>query len=267
MPLLARLLLAFSLLLPLAPAMAQQQSQAVHPFAHQGVKEDATRYETYLKSNWKLSGKPGAELRRDGERMLRVDPRAASRSFAGAVVADSKDADAWIGLARALLAITPDPNKGSERYDLPVNASGAAYIGYERAQGDAAEGARARRARRRAAAALLLAPGHRCAEDEPRARRQRRRCARPTTSCAPSTASAWSTTRPSRRRPPRACACSSPKRSPAARSTSPSSSPSTARTRRASRPRTSSSASTALRTASATRCRCAPACRRPSRRS
>ena len=136
MPLLARLLLAFSLLLPLAPAMAQQQSQTVHPFAHQGVKEDAQRYETYLKSNWKLSGKPGTEQRRDGERMLRVDPRAASRSFAGAVVADNNDADAWTGLARALLAISPDPNKDSERYDLPVNASGAAYFGYERAQGD-----------------------------------------------------------------------------------------------------------------------------------
>ena len=68
--------------------------------------------------------------------MLRVDPRAASRSFAGAVVSDNTDADAWIGLARALLAIAPDPNKDSERYDLPVNGSGAAYLAYERAQGD-----------------------------------------------------------------------------------------------------------------------------------
>ena len=137
MPFLARLLLAFILVLPLAPAMAQQQqSQAVHPFAHQGVKEDAGRYEAYLKSNWKLSGRPAAELRRDGERMLRVDPRAASRNFAGAVVADSRDADGWIGLARALLAIPADPNKDNERYDLPVNASGAAYIAYERAEGD-----------------------------------------------------------------------------------------------------------------------------------
>jgi alpha-2-macroglobulin len=137
MPFLARLLLAFMPVLPLAPAMAQQQqSQAVHPFAHQGVKEDAARYEAYLKSNWKLSGRPGAELRRDGERTLRIDPRAASRNFAGAVVADGRDADAWIGLARALLAIPADPTKDSERYDLPVNASGAAYIGYERAEGD-----------------------------------------------------------------------------------------------------------------------------------
>jgi uncharacterized protein YfaS (alpha-2-macroglobulin family) len=135
MPLLARLFLALTLLLPLAPAMAQQ-SQAVHPFVHQGVKEDGGRYEAYLKANWKLSTRNAAEQRRDGERLLRTDPRAASRSFAGAVVADGRDADAWIGLARALLAIAPDPNKDSERYDLPVNASGAAYFGYERAQGD-----------------------------------------------------------------------------------------------------------------------------------
>ena len=135
MPLLARLFLALTLLLPLAPAMAQQ-SQAVHPFAHQGVKEDGGRYEAYLKANWKLSTRNAAEQRRDGERLLRTDPRAASRSFAGAVVADGRDADAWIGLARALLAIAPDPNKDSERYDLPVNASGAAYLAYERAAGD-----------------------------------------------------------------------------------------------------------------------------------
>jgi len=137
MHLLARAFLALLLMLPIAPAMAQQtSSSAVHPFAHQGVKDDAQRYEAYLKSNWKLSGKSAADLRREGERTLASDPRAASRSFAGAVAADARDAEAWTGLARALLDIPPDPNKDSERYDLPVNASGAAYIGYERAAGD-----------------------------------------------------------------------------------------------------------------------------------
>lgn len=134
--LIARLFLALILLMPFAPAMAQQTSQPVHPFAHQGIKDDAQRYETYLKSNWKLSGKNAADLRRDGERALNSDPRAASRSFASAAVANARDADAWIGLARALLAIPPDPNKDSERYDLPVNASGAAYLAYERASDD-----------------------------------------------------------------------------------------------------------------------------------
>ena len=51
-----------------------------------------------------------------------------------AVVADEKDAEAWIGLARALLAIQPDPNRSSERYELPLNASAAAYTAYQRAE-------------------------------------------------------------------------------------------------------------------------------------
>ena len=57
--------------------------------------------------------------------------------LAGAqVVVDGRDSESWMGLARALLAIQVDPDKESERYDLPVNASGAAYIAYERAQND-----------------------------------------------------------------------------------------------------------------------------------
>ena len=40
-------------------------------------------------------------------------------------------------MASALLATTPDPKQSSERYDLPVNASGAAYRAYERANSPA----------------------------------------------------------------------------------------------------------------------------------
>ena len=130
---LAHALLALALILPIAFPIAQATAEQ-RPFAHQEVKRDAERYETYLKTNWKVGDRKPAELVRDGERALGQDPRAASRSFAGAVVADGKDAAAWIGLARALLAIPADPEKGSERYDLPVNASGAAYIAYERAE-------------------------------------------------------------------------------------------------------------------------------------
>ena len=126
----------------------------------------------------------------EGERNLGNDPRGASRSFAGAVVADDHDALAWIGLARALLAINPDPNKGSERYDLPVNASGAAYLAYERATDAGREGARARRAGEALRAALVLASRDRCPEDEPVLVEDHARCARPMSSCALSTASA-----------------------------------------------------------------------------
>ncbi len=165
---LAHALLALVFILPIRPRNAPKS----RPFAHHEVSQDAERYETYLKANWHLDGRDGPALRAEGDRALARDPRAASRSFAGAVVADGEDAAAWIGLARALLAIQLDPNKGSERYDLPVNASGAAYLAYQRAQETQLKAQRARRSRRRVAAALLLASRHRRAEDEPRARRR-----------------------------------------------------------------------------------------------
>ncbi len=134
---LAHALIALVFCLPIFQATAQETPPGTsqeRPFAHHEVAQDAERYEAYLKANWQTGGRTSAELRADGERALGADPRAASRGFAGAVVADGSDAAAWLGLARALLAIKPDPNQGSERYDLPVNASGAAYLAYERAQ-------------------------------------------------------------------------------------------------------------------------------------
>src|SRR5262249_11120150 len=74
------------------------------------------------------------ELAAEGEKGLLPggDVRAAARSFALAVVADTSDAKAWLGLARALLAAKPD--FGSERSDFPVNPSGAAFRAYPPAQ-------------------------------------------------------------------------------------------------------------------------------------
>ena len=95
---------------------------------------DAKRYETYLRANWQPGRKSARELRAEADKALAAstDPRAASRAYAQAVVADANDADAWLGLARSLLAIKAE--QSSERYDLPVNASGAALIAYERGQ-------------------------------------------------------------------------------------------------------------------------------------
>ena len=109
-------------------------------FTHAGVQGDAKRYEAYLKGNWQPKGN-ARELRAEGERVLAAgnDPRAAARAYAQAVVFDANDVQSWTGLARALLAIKPD--QGAERYDLPVNASGAALIAYERAQTPAAKAA------------------------------------------------------------------------------------------------------------------------------
>ena len=122
----------------LAASIATAQDKS---FTHAGVQADAKRYETYLRANWQPGTKQGRELRAEGSRLLAAgaDFRAASRSFAHAVVADANDAEAWTGLARALLAIKPD--QGSERYELPVNASGAAWNAYQRAQAPAAKSA------------------------------------------------------------------------------------------------------------------------------
>ena len=122
---------AFVLTLLLATAFGAGATERV--FAHQGVSADAKRYETYLKANWKPDGKPPAALKTEAEKIFATDPRAASRSLANVVAANDKDSAAWTRLAEALLAIKPDPGKGSERYDLPIYASGAAYHGYQRA--------------------------------------------------------------------------------------------------------------------------------------
>jgi len=134
MSLALRLLLSLLITLSAAGIAGAQETR----FAHPGVAGDAKRYEAYLKANWQPKGS-ARELKAEGDRVLAAgnDPRAAARAYAQAVVSNANDVDSWIGLARALLAIKPD--QGAERYDLPVNASGAAYIAYERAQTPAAK--------------------------------------------------------------------------------------------------------------------------------
>ncbi len=133
MLLFARLALVSTLLL----ATVHGASATDKTFSHQGVAADAKRYETYLKANWIPGGKAPAALKSEAEKVFATDPRAASRSLANAVASNDKDWAAWTRLAEALLAIKPDPDKGSERYDLPVYASGAAYRGYQRASAPA----------------------------------------------------------------------------------------------------------------------------------
>ena len=100
------------------------------PFIHKGVAKDAERYETYIKETWQPDGRKAPDVRLAAERLLGPDPRAASRTYAIAVATDPKSPENWLGLAKALLAIKPEPEK-SENYDLPVNASGAAYRAYK----------------------------------------------------------------------------------------------------------------------------------------
>jgi uncharacterized protein YfaS (alpha-2-macroglobulin family) len=122
-----RLLSVGLILLSLPCAQAQEKR-----FSHAGVEADAKRYEASLKTSLPAGARLAPEARADGDRLLSAkDPRAASLSYGQAVLADPNDAVAWLGLARALLAINAE--RGSERYDLPVNASAAAFNAYVRA--------------------------------------------------------------------------------------------------------------------------------------
>ncbi|MCL4765718.1 MAG: alpha-2-macroglobulin family protein [Hyphomicrobiaceae bacterium] len=122
-------LLALVLLLP-AHAVAQVKS-----FAHSGIARDAQRYESSLKANSSPGSQKPHELVAAGRKALAAgnDQRAAVRAFARAAAIDPNNAETWMSLAGALLATAPDPARPAERYDLPANASAAAYLAYQRA--------------------------------------------------------------------------------------------------------------------------------------
>ncbi|MEO1205049.1 MAG: alpha-2-macroglobulin [Pseudomonadota bacterium] len=127
------------LITALAHASVRAQTAPVTPpkeptFGHTQVARDAARYETFLKKAYGAQNVNVSAAVRNGQGLLSRDARAASRSFASAVVSAPQNAAAWTGLARALLAIAPRTLQGSERYDIPVHASGAAYTGYRRAK-------------------------------------------------------------------------------------------------------------------------------------
>ena len=133
-----RLAVALLTCLVCGAALAQQPAPQSNAFVHQGVARDAQRYETQVKTaiGAQAQGKKGRETRLAADKALAsgTDPRSAMRQYMTAVTVDPSDVEAWTGLARSLLAIKPDANTGSERYELPMNASAAAFIAYERAR-------------------------------------------------------------------------------------------------------------------------------------
>ena len=118
--------------------MAAAGAAHAQGFSHAGVQADAKRYETYLKANWQPGAKQGRELRAEGNRLFAAgaDYRAASRAFAQAVVADPTIPKPG---SASPAPCSPSGRESSERYELPVNASGAAWNAYERAQNPAAK--------------------------------------------------------------------------------------------------------------------------------
>ncbi len=74
----AHALLALLLLAPLTLLQTTHAAAEEAAFAHRGIEQDAKRYETYLKGNWQTGGRPGSDLRPEGNRLLASDARAAS---------------------------------------------------------------------------------------------------------------------------------------------------------------------------------------------
>jgi uncharacterized protein YfaS (alpha-2-macroglobulin family) len=125
------------------PASAQQPApppaQQDQAFSHQGVIRDAQRYEAQIKSTPlpAQQNRRAREIRAAAEKQIGSDARAAQRQLAIAAALDPADWETWLSLARASLAISPEDGK-PERYQLPVDASAAAWLAYSRAPGNAA---------------------------------------------------------------------------------------------------------------------------------
>ncbi|MEM8973823.1 MAG: alpha-2-macroglobulin [Pseudomonadota bacterium] len=127
------ILILSSAMMSFAVLAADKTSQ----FQHEGVARDAGRYEAWLQKAYKRTPRNTTtrKLFFEGRRILNggQDPRGAARNFARVVTIEANHARGWLLLAQSLLTIPKDQQKGSENYSIPVNASGAAYLAYQRA--------------------------------------------------------------------------------------------------------------------------------------
>ena len=113
---------------------AQQANAQTNSFAHPEIAGEAQRYENELATKAAAASRPQQDLIAYAKRALNAgDARAAAGALAQAAVLAPENAETWLLLARAVLATSPDPNRPSERYELPANASAAAYLAYRRA--------------------------------------------------------------------------------------------------------------------------------------
>ena len=128
-----------------SPALAQERS-----FSHSGVARDAERYELTLKTQARGAKVDAKAARAAADKALAAkDQRGAAKLLAQIAGAEPANAAHWQALAAALLAIPADSLQGSERYEVPLNASAAAYLATQRAASNDA----------RAAALVVLADG------------------------------------------------------------------------------------------------------------
>ncbi len=110
------------------PAIAQEK-----PFVHEETDRNARQFEAYLIAQWPASGDTAKGFKTKGQAALKAnDLRRATGAFASAVVLDKNDADAWLSLARAYVAI--ETSQEVEKATFQRNAASSAYIAYQRAK-------------------------------------------------------------------------------------------------------------------------------------
>ena len=122
----------------LSPPASAQQPPPVE-FTNTIVTRDADRLSATLKAlleseAGKVAARQPAGTSRDAGLAALADPkdaRNALRLLSLAAAIDARDQPARLGRAQAALAVTPDANRGSERYELPATASGAAWQSYQ----------------------------------------------------------------------------------------------------------------------------------------
>lgn len=115
-------------------AIAQQK-----PFEDSSVARDAEFFENYLQTQWPTKGKDAKSWRAEGVKAMQAgDPRSATGFFASSVVLDKNNAETWLALARAYIAI--DTQKYSDKYSFARNAGSSAYIASLRSKVPAIQG-------------------------------------------------------------------------------------------------------------------------------
>jgi alpha-2-macroglobulin len=110
------------------PAMAQEKT-----FFHEDTDRNARQFEAYLTAQWPATGDTAKGFKTKGQAAQKAnDWRRATGAFASTVVLDKNDADAWLQLARAYLAI--ETSQDTEKASFQRNAASSAYIAYSRAK-------------------------------------------------------------------------------------------------------------------------------------
>ncbi len=120
-------------------AVAAGASQAA-AFSNDQVAQEADSFESYLRQSWSTEGATAAEFRARGDAARKANnPRAATGAYASAVVLEKGDAQSWLALARAYLAISP--SNYTEQINFSRNATSSAWIAAQRAPGRALKAA------------------------------------------------------------------------------------------------------------------------------